>query len=255
MKSLRQTEIESYQKNGFAKVGHKIFTDQDFQSLKKLIDDILLVNGNKDAPTGLGSMHIQYPEILFWLLSSNILDIAEDILGPNVGYLNSIIWYKKGNTPDKLYWHTDTTGFTKFNLFEDTNLLNLTLSITRSDASNGCLRCLPGTHLQKFSHDWAEEKNRLHTSYNSINEKNLDLASAVCLELAENEVSLHNVNVVHCSEPNLSSEDRIVISTRFFSASSWCNIEGFKNTPLPQPFLVRGQDLANSQLKFLAIKK
>lgn len=255
MKSLKQTEFDSYQKNGFAKVGHKIFTDQDFLSLKNLIDGILAANGKKESSAGLGSMHSKYPEILFWLLSDNILDIAEDILGPHIGYLNSIIWYKKGNTQDKLYWHTDTTGFSKFGLFEDTNLLNLTLSITRSDASNGCLKCLPGTHLQTFTHDWIGPENQLQKSLGSIDEKNLDTTSTVRIELAENEVSIHNVNLVHSSEPNLSHEDRITISTRFFSASKRCYVENFKNTPLPTPFLVRGQDLAGSQLKFLSFSR
>lgn len=255
MKSLRINEFESYRKHGFTTVGSKIFAEKDFQALKSTVNNILRFHGNKEASTAVGFLQLTHPEILFWILSDNILDVAEDVLGPNIGYLNSTIFFKKARTNDKAHWHTDTSGFERYNLFEDKNQINLTLSITRSDASNGGLRCIPGSHLQKFNHDWQAPVNDLITNPHSIREDVLDTASAVPMQLGENEVSLHNVNVVHGSEPNLSDDDRITLSTRFFSASSRCNVENFKKSnPNLRPFLVRGHDVANSQLKFLSLK-
>ena len=75
------------------------------------------------------------------------------------------------------------------------------------------------------------------------------------MELDENEASLHNVNLVHGSDPNSSTNDRITLSCRFFSASSRCNVENFlKSELLQRPFLVRGRDVANSNLKGLFLK-
>lgn len=255
LKSLRQSEIETYQKKGFTKVGHKIFNEKDFQDLKGTVNNILLANGNKESTTAVGFVHIRNPEILFWLLSDNVLDICEDIFGPNIGLWGTTIFYKKANTTDKAYWHKDTSGLIRYNLIEDKNLLNFTISFTQTDARNGCIRYVPGTHLRHIEHDWMAPINGLITNPISIRDEVLDLNSIEYMELNENEASIHNVNVVHGSEPNLSDRDRITLSCRFFSASTRCNIENFKkNNILPRPFLVRGVDLANSQLKVLSLK-
>lgn len=255
LKSLRLEEIEQYKNNGFSKVAKKIFTVSDFCDLSSCISKILDANGNKEASTAVGYLHLRYPEILFWLLSDNILDICEDILGPNIGLYGSTIFYKKANTPDKAHWHTDTSGLVRFNLIEDKNMLNLTLALTQVDKHNGCLRYYPGTHLKHFEHDWLATANNLITNPVSISEERLRDMETTFLELSENEASAHNVNVVHGSEPNLSTRDRITLSIRFFSASARCNIENFKkNNILPLPFLVRGQDITNSQIPVLKIK-
>lgn len=255
LKSLRASEAENYQKKGFTKVGHKIFTDQDYQNLKTTINDILIRNGNMEKTTAIARAHILNPEILFWVLSDNVLDICEDVLGPHIGLFSCALFYKKARTNDKAYWHTDTSGLVRYNLVEDTNLLNLTISFTRTDVANGCLRYLPGTHLAEVKHDWLAPENGLITYSMSVSDEQLDLSSIEPMELNENEASLHNVNVVHGSEANLSDRDRITLSCRFFSASNRCNLENFeKHGIMPHPFLVRGQDVANSHLKVLSLK-
>lgn len=255
LKSLRASEADNYHLRGFTKVGHKIFTDQDYQDLKSTINEILVSNGNKETTIAIGRVHVLNPEILFWVLSDNVLDICEDILGPNIGLFSCALFYKKAHTPDKAYWHTDTSGLRRYNLVEDTNLLNLTLSFSRTDAASGCLRYLPGTHLTPVKHDWLAPENKLITYSLSVSDEQLDLTSIECMELGENEGSIHNVNVVHGSEPNLSDRDRITLSCRFFSATNRCYPENFeKNGISPPPFLVRGHDLASSGLKSLSFK-
>ncbi len=256
LKSLTQNEIKSFQEDGFTKVGHKIFSDKDFQGLKETVDNILMAHGNKTDTTAVGFVHFRNPEILFWILSDNVLDICEDVYGPNIGLLGCTIFYKKANTPDKAYWHTDTARIVRDNLFENKNdLLNMTISLTETSTSNGCLRLLPGSHLKHFPHDWNAPINGLIQNPVSIREEILDLKSAKFMELNENEASIHNVNTVHGSEANLSNVDRITLSCRFFSASHRCNVDNFiKNNILPRPYLVRGNDVANSQLKGLFLK-
>ena len=256
LKSLSPNAIKAFQEDGFTKVGHRIFNDKDYLELKETVNNILLANGNKAESTAVGFVHFRNPEILFWVLSDNILDICEDLYGPNIGLLGCTVFYKKAHTQDKAYWHTDTSRIVRHNLFENKdNLLNFTLSFTETDISNGCLRYVPGTHLKHFAHDWQAPVNGLISNPVSIRDEVLDLSSVKHLELSENEASVHNVNVVHGSEPNLSNRDRITLSCRFFSASTRCNVENFiKNDILPRPFLVRGKDVANSQLKGLFLK-
>jgi ectoine hydroxylase-related dioxygenase (phytanoyl-CoA dioxygenase family) len=254
-KSLRQNEFESFQRDGFAKVGHKIFTDTDFHTLKTTVNEILIKRNNKATSVPIGNLQFAHPEILYWILSDNVLDIAEDFLGPNVGLLNSTVFYKKSNTEDKAYWHTDTGGFERYQLFEDPKLINLTIALTKADKQNGCLKYIPGTHSRKFQHDYVAPLNDLIKNPSSINEENLDLTSVKYLELSENEASVHNVHAVHGSDPNPSDEDRITLSIRFFSASTRCNVENFKNNNvLLRPILVRGVDAASSGLPFFSIK-
>lgn len=255
LKSLRAFEAENYQKKGFTKVGHKIFTDQDYQNLKNTIYDILARHGDMQKTTAIARAHLLNPEILFWVLSDNVLDICEDVLGPHIGLFSCALFYKKAHTDDKAYWHTDTSGLVRYNLIEDTNLLNLTISLTQTNVENGCLRYLPGTHLTEVKHDWLAPENDLITYSMSVSDEQLDLNSIEPIELNENEASIHNVNVVHGSEANRSDRDRVTLSCRFFSASKRCNLENFeKHGVRPQPFLVRGQDVANSKLKVLRLK-
>lgn len=254
-KSLQQDEIEAYQQKGYVKVPRKLFNGKDYNALKETINNVFAANGGKRASTAVGYVHFRNPEILFWVLSENVLNIAEDILGPNIGLWACTLFYKKAHTNEKAYWHKDTSGLIRYNLFEDRNLLNFTIALSDADVSNGCVRYIPGTHREHIEHDWVAPKSEFISNSLSIRPELLNLSSAENMELNENEVSLHNVNVVHGSEPNLSDRDRIILSLRLFSASTRCNLENFeKNNLLPRPFLVRGKDLANSQLKVLFLK-
>ena len=113
------------------------------------------------------------------------------------------------------------------------------------------------TCLDKFmeiKHDKISPVEDVIMAPSSISEEKLNLSSMVYLELEKNEASVHDVRVVHGSDPNPSPHDRMTLSLRFFSASTRCNLEGFKNSKMIRPFLVRGVDAKNSGLPFFSIK-
>jgi hypothetical protein len=253
-KSLTDEEIKSYQNDGFTKCSHKVFTDDDYAAFKKVVYDVLKNNGYEEKSKVMRAPHLEHPEFLFWLLSDNVLDLAVDVLGENVGMASCSIFFKKAHTLDKAYWHKDSNNLFALDLYEDKNLLNLIISFSECNLASGCLYYAPGTHLKKLDHTWVAPANDLIEYSLAIDEKEIDLNSIRHLELKENEASLHNVNVVHGSEPNQSDHDRIILSCRFFSASKRCNLENFrKNGIWPLPFLVRGHDSAGSGLKSLKL--
>lgn len=255
LRRFSQEQKEFYQKNGFAKIPEKIFTDEDYKAFKDLILQILREKNPAGESTAVPSLHAHYPEVLFWILSDNVLNAVEDILGPNIGFWTSTVFYKKPQSAEKAYWHQDTAYVYRYNLFEDKNLINMTISFGKTDIEAGCLRYIPETQNQWRTHDLLAPKSDLITYNSAIREEQLATERAVYMELDENEASFHNINTVHGSEPNRSAHERITLSCRFFSASSPCHLEQFRTAGLwPSPYLVRGEDVAESCLQRLSLR-
>ena len=251
--SLAPEDLAYYSQNGFVKVNHPVFSETDFASYSKKITEIKNAELPQNNSSAISSAHWKYPELLYWMLSDNVLDIAEDILGPNIGLWTSSIFFKRAHSTDKAYWHQDIANVYRYKLFENRNLINFTISLTKTDRESGCLQFLPGTQKFQIEHNFKAPKSDLISNNNAIDPTSLNTNSAVLIELDTNEASVHNINVVHGSEANTSDRDRLTTSFRFFSASEGCNLNSFKVLgPHSAPFLVRGMDLTASGLKRLA---
>ena len=94
------------------------------------------------------------------------------------------------------------------------------VAIDDSTAENGCLRVVPGSHKgkQNFEHAQSDREELVLNRY--VDDPAVDGSKAVDVELEAGQFSLHDVYLVHGSNPNTSGKRRAGVSIRYMPATS-----------------------------------
>lgn len=72
-----------------------------------------------------------------------VLDVVEDLLGPNVKLYTDQVFMKPPFHGGELAWHQDSAGFKRFAAQDH---VTCWIAVDEATTENGCLRYLPGTH-------------------------------------------------------------------------------------------------------------
>jgi hypothetical protein len=175
--------------------------------------------------------HLASPWMVDLACHPAILDVVEDLIGPNILLLRSSIFAKNARDAGYVSWHQDSL------YYGQSPLLSLTawVAFTPSNRTNGCLRVIPGTHRNgNLEHEERKTPQNLLARGHTV--KELDDSNAVDLELDAGEFSIHYESCVHGSEPNTSGDRRIGMA--FFYAPT--HVQSLKGRRAA--VLVRGQD-------------
>lgn len=133
-----------------------------------------------------------------------ILDVVEDLIGPNILAFASRFWIKGGQDGSYVSWHQDSAYFG----LDPHDLVTVWLALTDSVPENGCLRVLPGTHRgEAFGHVETFHEDNLLARGQEI--RGIDDSGAVDLSLRAGQFSCHHERIVHGSMPNDTPDDRI----------------------------------------------
>ena len=73
-----------------------------------------------------------------------ILDVVEDLIGPDILLFASKFWIKPPRSGRFVSWHQDSAYF---GLDPRTPLAAIWIALTESNRANGCMRVIPGSHL------------------------------------------------------------------------------------------------------------
>ena len=132
-----------------------------------------------------------------------ILDVVEDLIGPNILAFASRFWMKKGNDGTFVSWHQDSAYFG----LDPHELVTVWLALTDSTPEMGCMRVMPGSHLEETrSHVETYDKKNLLLRGQSI--EGLDESRAVDLILKTGQFSCHHERIIHGSAENATDRDR-----------------------------------------------
>jgi hypothetical protein len=153
-----------------------------------------------------GETHLHFPWAYELATQPHVLDVAEDLLGPDLLIHSTTMFHKPAGSGSYASWHQD--GY--FMELSEPNFITIWIALTPSNTSNGCVRVLPGTHLlSKIDHSKsAISSTNLLGSGLQVNQ-DFDLSTARDVVLSPGELSVHHVYTVHGSEPNHSDQDRI----------------------------------------------
>ena len=198
-------------------------------------DDINAQNRN--------NAHLVFPALDELVHHPVIVDAVEDLIGPNISLWGSVLFIKEPQTSGFVSWHQDAT----YMGIEPHDFVTPWLALTPSNLENGCMSMIPGSHkrhIQKH-HDTFEEDNIL-TRGQVV--KEVDESSAVDLILKPGQMSLHQAEIIHGSQPNLSNDRRIGYAMQAFMPphtqqvlgdNYWLDIRGYNprenNIPLQRP--------------------
>lgn len=140
-----------------------------------------------------------------------ILDVVEDVLGPNLLCWTTNFFIKEANTPDFVSWHQDATYW---GLSSD-EVVTAWVAFSDAPVESGAMKFWPGSQRrEQIPHrDTFHEHNLLSRGQEISVEVPPD--EGVLVPLKAGEFSLHHVKLVHGSEPNRTGDRRIGLAIRY----------------------------------------
>ena len=161
-----------------------------------------------------------------------VLDIVEALIGPDILLYDSTFIIKEPHTDAHVSWHQDLT----FWGLSDDAQVTLWLALSPATAESGCMRMVPGSHMQGMvHHDTGEDADNVLLQSQSV--PGIDEARAVMCPLKPGEASFHHGWTLHASMPNRSDDRRIGLNVQYVAP----HVRQTKHD-LDSAMLVRGQD-------------
>ena len=140
-----------------------------------------------------------------------VLDAVEDVIGPDILCWTTNFFIKEPGSPGFVSWHQDAAYWG----LEPEQVVTAWVALTPSNLESGCMKVVPGTHLAShMPHVDTFHQDNLLTRGQEIAVE-VDAAGAVDLILQPGEISLHDIKLVHGSEPNRSRDRRIGLAIRY----------------------------------------
>jgi len=176
-----------------------------------------------------------------------IVELVSGVLGEDLILWGCHVFCKPADEGYETPWHQDG------HYWPIRPLANCTVWVALEESSreNGCLRVIPGSHAARKLHEHLHEDRSDLTLNQRLAAGSFDEASAVDIELAPGQMSLHDVYMIHGANANRSSRRRTGVALRYMPTTSVFErdlrpAEGktgiavdFANRPL---WLVRGSD-------------
>jgi len=148
--------------------------------------------------------------------NDDILDMVSQLIGGDVALWNSSFFAKPARTGSRTPWHQDGQYWAM------RPLATCTMWVAVDDATteNGCLRFIPGSHKdRKIRHHQINNGPGLALNQ-EVPIEEIDETRVFDLVLEAGQVSLHDVYLLHGSEPNRSDKSRRGMTLRFMPTTS-----------------------------------
>ncbi|MEL6599527.1 MAG: phytanoyl-CoA dioxygenase family protein [Pseudomonadota bacterium] len=136
-----------------------------------------------------------------------ILDLVQDIIGPDIVCWASHFFCKMPGDPKPVPWHQDASYWK----LSPARTVTVWLAIDDADPENAAMQFLPGTHDKGHLEFRKVEGSVL--SYETVGVE--DMGAPVSDTLRAGQVSLHADMLVHGSAPNTSNRRRCGLTLRY----------------------------------------
>ncbi|CAM4420022.1 ectoine hydroxylase-related dioxygenase (phytanoyl-CoA dioxygenase family) [Paenibacillus endophyticus] len=236
--TLSEKEVQFYKQNGYALRKKQLFSQEKMTELSDIFEEQWELVGRR-LNSELDTPHFRDERLLKFLLSDEVLDLVEPLIGPNIGLWSSHFICKEPLVGKQTPWHEDSSYWNgRLSSFE--KIVTVWLAIDRSTKENGCMRVIPGTHTDGFS-EYEEVDGNQNIFSTEI--KKVDNEKAVYFELEPGECSVHDSRIIHGAAANTSEFRRCGYTMRYFSTDAKVYEEKNKNHKI---WLARGKDLAGN---------
>lgn len=239
---LTPEQISQYQNEGFVIPDFRL-SDDLIESMRK--DHSELISRHPEFTDYCGALLVYDVGFLNYARNEELLDHVEQLIGPNIALWNSSLFAKPARVGTRTPWHQDGEYWP----IRPLATCSVWIAVDDSTRENGCLRFIPGSH-----------KSRSLAKHNVNNAKGLalnleidgsefDESEAVNVELEAGQISMHDVFLMHASEPNNSDKHRRGMTLRFMPTTSIYRRDIGEGSTLrinqQRPlFLMRGTDVS-----------
>ena len=212
---LTQQQIHAYHTEGFLS-GIQVVDAADAARYRRLFDEMEAQEGRETARIGLLDRHFDHAFLRELATHPKILDTVESLIGPNILLLATHFFCKYGAEEKFVAWHQDVTYWG----LEPPQAITAWYAIDDSDAENGCMRVLPGTHRDGIRlHGKADVPGNLLSINQEAPVTAEEESRAVDVPLRAGEMSLHDGALIHGSLPNRSQRRRCGLTLRYVPTS------------------------------------
>lgn len=238
---LTQKDVDFYREQGYILYKKPLFSKDKQEELNQIFEEQWETVGRR-LNSELDTPHFRDERLLKFLLSDEVLDLVEPLIGPNIALWSSHFICKEPYIGKQTPWHEDS-AYWNGRLSRFDKLVTVWLAIDRSTEENGCMRVIPGTHNNGFSEyeNVSTDANIFPSEIKSLN----DESNEVYFELEPGECSLHDSRIIHGAKPNKSPYRRCGYTMRYFATDAKYIEE--RNSPDFKIWLARGKDLAGNR--------
>ncbi|MAS51293.1 MAG: phytanoyl-CoA dioxygenase, partial [Chloroflexi bacterium] len=158
MRSITQDQVNFYNKTGYLIV-EDVLSQDEIKELGSITDTFVeksrnITEHNEDFDLEAGhskenpklrrikkpeKQHAVYEKTLN---HSGVLDVVEDLIGPNIRTLGSKLNMKAPGGGAQVEWHTDWAFYPHTN----DDILEVGIPLDDMEIENGCLMAIPGSH-------------------------------------------------------------------------------------------------------------
>jgi len=155
--------------------------------------------------------HLVFTWINELIRDARILDVVEDVLGPNILAWGTNFFIKEPHDDAYISWHQDSTYWG----LSHPDVMTAWIALSEVTPENGAMRMLPGSHLlDQLPHVDTFAEHNLLTRGQEV-QVDVDESKTVDVPLKPGEMSLHHVRIVHGSNPNPTDARRIGLAIRY----------------------------------------
>jgi hypothetical protein len=175
--------------------------------------DLVLVAHLPDRP---GINGIDGGEDIFKvLIEPSLLDLVEQIIGPDIILWGSSIFAKPPGVGKAIQWHQEGHYWPMRPLIAT----SAWIAIDDAAPDNGCLRFVPGSHVNGL-YRHTDQHHADGLLQRSIDDPSFSDATARDIVVSPGQVSLLDTFVAHGSHANTSARRRAAVTVRYMAASS-----------------------------------
>lgn len=241
MKSTNGQLLATYQKEGYL-TGIRVADDTQAFTYRNEYDALETEVGKEKCEIGLIDWHFDYEFIWKISIHPKILDVIEELIGPDVMLLATHFFCKYGPREKFVAWHQDVTYWG----LEPPDAVTAWYAIDDSDVGNGCMQVIPGSHHKGVQeHGKSDQQGNLLSINQEVPVTEDEADTAVDLILQAGEMSIHHGMIIHGSLPNHSTRRRCGLTIRYISPSIRQAEDNSLKRPW-KPILLRGEDKHNN---------
>ena len=200
-----------------------VLSDAEVNHFRAELDMLTEAQGGRLTLFQMRHLHLFHRWAYDLACHPKVLDAIDDVLGPNILIHSTAMFMKFPHDASFVSWHQDGFYMAPTSL----QFTSAWIALTDSVPENGCMRVIRGSHRDGMVR---------HTD-NARSPQNLLLGLEVAVELDESrkedvvlrpgEMSLHNVAMLHGSNPNYSDRFRIGFAVRYITPEVATQLDHF----------------------------
>ncbi|MCK1362198.1 phytanoyl-CoA dioxygenase family protein [Bradyrhizobium sp. 199] len=211
--SLSEEEIETFRRQGYLGP-FTAFSPDYMQQVRQTILERVLTTPSRYCPFGLRVRHLDSRTVSDLCSSPEILGRMASIYGPDLVLWNSNLFNKPPAEPSHLEeypWHQDHYNWN----MEPVLNISAWLAIGPATEENGCVQVIPGSHRQIIP-PVTDTNPDLSLRFGGIasDPRYVDEAKKVSLPLKSGQFFLFTERLLHHSNPNRTTENRLGLAIR-----------------------------------------